>query len=91
MKAARGAAGGRWWRPCDSHKALFSVKLLDQHRVMKELVCPKIKDAAVKEEPEEFTSPLVDSDSGALWQTLYDGADQEDWESMYSTLREAAK
>ena len=33
MKASRGAAAGRRWRPCGSHKALFSVKMLDQHRV----------------------------------------------------------
>ena len=35
--------------------------------------------------------PLVDSDWSALCQTLYDGVDQEDWESIYNTLREAAK
>ena len=35
--------------------------------------------------------PLVDSDSAALCQTLYDGVAQEDRESMYNTLLEAAK
>ena len=48
MKASRGAAGGRWWRRCGSDKALFSVKMLDQHRVVKELVGPTLNLADLK-------------------------------------------
>ena len=35
--------------------------------------------------------PLVDSCWSALCQTLCDEVEQEDWESMFSILREAAK
>ena len=34
---------------------------------------------------------LLDSDESALCQTLYDGVVQEDWESMYNTLRKGTK
>ena len=44
------AAGGRWWRhwgslftEVDTHKALVSVRLWGQHRVVKELVGHKIQ------------------------------------------------
>ena len=47
MKASRGAAAGRRCRPCGSHKALFSVKMLDQHHVGKELVGPTFNLADV--------------------------------------------
>ena len=38
-----------------------------------------------------WSPPLVGSGWSALCQTLYDGVDHQDWESMYNTLREAAK
>ena len=99
-------------------EVLISVKLLDQHRLVKELVGPRFnlaefKDAEMMEGSEilrvgerrgqtaiaettrvgrnRWSPPLVDSDWGVLYQTLYDGVDQEVWESTYNTMREAAK
>ena len=39
----------------------------------------------------KFGSTLVVSDWRALCQAWNDGVEQEDWESMWNTLREAAK
>ena len=38
-----------------------------------------------------WSLPLLDSDESALCQTLHDGVVQEDWESMYNTLRKGTK
>ena len=42
-------------------------------------------------ERNKWSPPECDSDWSALCQTLYEGVDQEDWESICNIVREAAK